>query len=461
MKVRTASGVAHLVFPMIPDRPLEPAANEKQEAKTLLDRVKSVWTRLREVETAIADPARIWERLCELWLKENAATDPEMDIIVRQARHLLPTLDLLDRAPRRTLRRTQRMIPLSRVQEVDRKAMAWLIRQPGETIEERGGNRQRIQAVAREDNFNTLENRVLLSYSQLAGMIAREYAGTHAAVHGSTRVKLVTAYGKRCRLLETDFLDRGVLEADADITPNFVLQTNPNYSKIWNAWRDLLKRRRILDDLWRWQTRSWEEFCALVIIVALQSIPGASPVATSPLVFRDEQERGCWIKHVNPLAVFFLSDQGVTIEVSYRMRTGSILSKFGASIWLRLGRVGNNAFLQRWAVWPVWDAIGGLEDGEIDEVPKLLPAGKNKSVVGGITIRPATDGRPVEIRSVQTRRASQSARQVRPSRRASSSYVAFCSKMSLSALSDAETRGSRPQRLARLWLPRLEHRRSG
>lgn len=35
MKVRTASGVAHLVFPMIPDRPLEPAANEKQEAKTL------------------------------------------------------------------------------------------------------------------------------------------------------------------------------------------------------------------------------------------------------------------------------------------------------------------------------------------------------------------------------------------------------------------------------------------
>jgi hypothetical protein len=75
------------------------------------------------------------------------------------------------------------------------------------------------------------------------------------------------------------------------------------------------------------------------------------------------------------------------------------LSKFGAPIWLRLGRVGNNAFLQRWAIWPVWDAIGGLEDGEVDELPKLLPDGKNESVVGGITIRPAAEGRPVEIRS--------------------------------------------------------------
>jgi hypothetical protein len=399
MKVSTASGSAHLVFPAIPDRPLEPATNEQQEAKVLLDRVKSVWTRLNEVETAIADPARIWERLCELWLKEDAAADPEMDIIVRQARRLLPTLDLLDRAPRRILRRTQNMIPLSRVQEIDRKAMTWLIRQPGETIAERGGDRQRIQAVAREENFNTLENRVLLSYARLAGVIAREYAEKNAAIRGSTRVKLVTAYGKRCKLLETDFLDRGVLEANADVTPNFVLQTNPNYRKIWDAWRDLLKRRRILDDLWRWQTRSWDEFCALVTIVALQSIPGASPVATSPLVFRDEQERGCWIKNVNPLAVFFLPDEGVTIEVSYRMRTGSVLSKFGAPIWLRLGRVGNNAFLQRWAVWPVWDSIGGLEDGEVNELSNLLPAGRNESVVGGITIRPAADGRPVEIRS--------------------------------------------------------------
>ena len=72
-----------------------------------------VWARLRDVESAIADPASLWKRLGELLLAEDTATNPEMDIIVRQARRLLPTLELLDRAPRRILRRTHRMIPLS------------------------------------------------------------------------------------------------------------------------------------------------------------------------------------------------------------------------------------------------------------------------------------------------------------------------------------------------------------
>jgi hypothetical protein len=402
IKIRTAHGDVLVGFPEIPDRPaedLDPKNDDHFKAKALLDRVKSVWARLREVETAIADPAHIWERLCELWLTESAIVNPEMDIIVKQARRLLPTLDLLDRAPRRILRRTQRMIPLSRVQEIDRKAMNWLVRQPGENFAERGGNSQRIKAVAREENFNTLENRVLLSYARLAGMLAREYANAHGSAHGAARVRLVTAYGRRCRAVEMDFRERSVFEADPDVTPNFVLQTNPNYRKIWDAWRDLLNRRRTLDDLWRWQTRSWEEFCALVTIVALQSIPGARPVATSPIRYRDEQERGCWIENVNPLAVFFLPDEAVTIEVSYRMRSGDVLSKFGAPIWLRLGKVDNNEFLQRWAVWPVWDAVGGLESGEVDELVNLLPAGRIQSVVGGITIRPVAKDHRVEIQS--------------------------------------------------------------
>jgi len=66
-----------------------------------------------------------------------------MDIIVRHARLLPPTLDVLDRAPRRT----HEMIPLARAQEVDRRAMMWLIRQPGESIAERAGPESLAVAV--------------------------------------------------------------------------------------------------------------------------------------------------------------------------------------------------------------------------------------------------------------------------------------------------------------------------
>jgi hypothetical protein len=54
--------------------------------------------------------------LGERWLADDDPTaNPEMDIVVSHARKLPPTLDLLDRAPRRILRRTHSMIPLAHV----------------------------------------------------------------------------------------------------------------------------------------------------------------------------------------------------------------------------------------------------------------------------------------------------------------------------------------------------------
>jgi len=395
-----------LVFDALPDRPnerLEPTTDRQREAFVLLDRVKAVWARLREVEAAIADPATIWEELTRRWLADDMSGNPEMDIIVKQARELLAILEHLDRSPRRILRRTPKMIRLSRVQEIDRRGMIWLVRQPGDTMAEQAGSRQRVYAIAREENFNTLENRVLRSYAQLATMIAQEYVRKHPGAARSGRVITVGKFGKRCRQLEVDLAALGVGEARADATPNFVLQANPNYRKVWDAWKVLLNRSRIVDDLWRWQARSWEEFCALALVVALQSIPSARLVATSPLGFREEQEQGCWLHYVNPLAVFFLPEQDVTVEVRYGPPTGRVLHMFGAPIWLRFGRIGDNTFLWRWAVWPIWHAKGGLRPEDMRSIAKLRPHGQSELVRGGITLRPVISG--ADAQSLHTHEA--------------------------------------------------------
>jgi hypothetical protein len=280
------------------------------------------------------------------------------------------------------------MVPLWRVQEIDRRGMTWLVRQPGETMAERAGSRQRVYAIAREESFNTLENRVLRSYAQLAAMIAREYVGKHPKAARTGRVGIVDKFGKRCRRLDADLAERGVGEAGSNVTPNFVLQNNVNYRKVWDAWIDLLRRERIVDELWHWQARSWEEFCAMALVVALQSIPSARVIATSPLEFREEQEQGCWLNHVNPMAVFYLPEQNVTVEVRYGPPTGRILHMFGAPIWLRFGQIGDNTFLRRWAVWPIWHAMGGLRPAELHSIAQLVPHGHGELVRGGITIRP-------------------------------------------------------------------------
>lgn len=389
----------HLDWRDLPERPSDsvvPDDASQRRAKELLDRVKSVWARIREVEEALATPATMWQRLAEVWQNATRA-DPEMDLIVRQARELPPILEHLDKAPRRILRRTRRMLPVARVQELDRKAMLWLARQPGDTIAERAGDRQRIQAIAREENFNTLENRVLLSYARLARGIAHDYVQRHARSN-ATRVQQVRAYDERCRHLERDLLAVGVQAASPDVTPNFVLQNNWHYHQVWTAWHDLLRRHRALDELWRWQARSWEELSALITIVAVQSIPGAQAVSLSPVVFRDEQDRGCWIDHVNPVAVFYLEQQQAVLEISYRQYIRpSTLADFGAAIWLRVGRVNRRDDFGRWAIWPLWSADGGLEPGELDEVKKLLPGGRRESVRGAITLRPTREDAAAEV----------------------------------------------------------------
>jgi hypothetical protein len=276
--------------------------------------------------------------------------------------------------------------------------MAWLVRQPGETLAERAGDQQRVLAVTREENFDTLENRVLRAYCDLAAHVARDYLELYRAKHSTTRARRVEAFGRANRRLARQLSERGVRLAEPGLTPNFVLQHNVHYQKIWTCWHELLDRDRVLDELWRWQARSWEEFCALAVVVALVGMSGAKLIAAAPLEFLDEQDRGCWITHDNPLAAFYLPEQKIVVEVRYRMHNPDRrLSDFAAPIWVRYGRSGDvTGFLGNIAVWPIWDIRGGLVKGEVEELERVLSLGARTNLVGGVVLRPSQGEEDVE-----------------------------------------------------------------
>ena len=400
MRLETSLGKSLLRFAGVPDVPpkdYDPNSGEPTAGDGLMARVKQVWARLQDVEAAIGNPAKLWSGLRTLWLSGASSKEPTMSPIVKQARTLRNVVDRLDKSPRRILRRVNRQVSLSRVQEIDRRAMVWLFRAPGQTIVEQAGDRQRIMAVVRDENFNTLENRVLMSYARLANEVARAYSPSNLKRSLRGREIEVRSFGKRCKTLADDFQGLGVMEALPDVTPNFVLQNNANYHAIWEAWSELLRRRRMLDDLWRWQTQSWEEFCALALVVALQSIEGAEVVATSPIVFRDEQRRGRWVESVNPLAVLHLTQQGLIVEVQYgaqqRANAGDNHFDLCAPIWLRVGRIGDAiSFLARLPVWPIWDLRGGLVPGEASEVDVIVRRLLSGNVRGALILRPQSIG---------------------------------------------------------------------
>ena len=394
--VRLTDGKAEIVWPDAPERPrgnAEPVTNDEKAAHALFLRARSVWDRISDVDTLLADPARLWTGLRARWTGSDAG-EPQMDVIVRHARKLSRTIETLLARPRRILRRVHRQTPVGRVQEVDRRSMLWLARQPGETLAERAGDDQRILAVAREENYDTLENRVLRAYGELAARHGQDYLARNRTKRHSIRALQVERFAKTCLRMARDLAERGVRSADAGVTPNFVLQQNPGYHEVWVAWGELLHEKRRDDDLWRWQARSWEEYCSLALLVAMAGLPGARPVATAPIWYRDEHHRGKWIEADSPLGVMYLPGRGLLgtglIVELQRGHPGGDAAQFGAPIWLRIGRVGETqGFLTHVPVWPMWSPVGGLSAGEATEVAGVVSRAR-QLVRGGVVMRPAT-----------------------------------------------------------------------
>jgi hypothetical protein len=305
-------------FPVRPREGHEPKTPEEAFAHDALGRMNEVLARIQELEEALDEPARLWPRLREAWTKAENEADPRMAEIVRQAREIQPTLRELERRVRRVLRRTRELTPLDRVQEMDRASMLWLVRQPGRSMAERAGPGQRIHATVRHENFDVLENRVLRAYAILAADVAREWLREHPRAKNSRRFAEVEAFRRICRVFAAMLDDLGVGIATPGITPNYVLMQDRSYRSVFEAWQKLLRRGRILDDLWAWQAQTWTDFAVLAIVLALDGLDEAELVAQSPVLWRAEAVTGRWFEQDRPLAVFWLRETGRIVEVLSR-----------------------------------------------------------------------------------------------------------------------------------------------
>ena len=339
-------------LPIRPRRPDEPRTEAEQHASATLGRMNHVLARIQELEEALDDPEKIWPRLREAWSRAEDEADPRMAEIVRQAREIRPHLRDLERRVRRVLRRSREMVPLDRVQEMDRGAMLWLVRQPGRRMVERAGADQRIKATVRREDFDTLENRVLHAYVRLAADVSREWMREHAGASSTQRFLQVETYRKFCRAFAVTMADLGVGIAPAGVTPNYVLMQDRGYRCVREAWERLLQRERAIDELWAWQAESWTDFTVLAILLALDELEESEVVAQSPILWRSEALTGRWFAQDRPIAVFWLRETGRVVEVLSRPEPpGTLQFMSGAHVSLRVSDPARSAQQLRIAVW--------------------------------------------------------------------------------------------------------------
>ena len=330
----------------------EPVTEEDKRSDQLTNQMNATIARVQELEKAFDDPTNVWNRLRTAWRLAEKENDPKMSEIVRQSKELLPVLKSLEKKIRRVLRRTRQFVPLDRVQEMDRRSMRWLSKQPGTSLEERAGSKQRILSVIREESFDTLENRVVRAYSVLAEQIARDWLRENERASHTYRYEAVKKFKVYCGSFSRRLIEKGIGEASAGIIPNYVLTQNKDYKLVFDAWHKLIRREKLLDDLWAWQAETWTDFSVLAIILSIDALDEAELIAQSPILWRAEARNGRWFEQENPIAVFWLKDTRRIIEIQSRpLKPGSAMGDSRAHVALRIYDIDNNEVPRRIVIW--------------------------------------------------------------------------------------------------------------
>lgn len=253
-----------------------------------------------------------WDALDKAWSEARLDPDePPRELIVKHAETYSRLLADLVRSPRRLLRRDRDMVAVDRVQQLDVACIRWLTRQPGRDVYEQAGPRQRILAVVREDDLDTLENRVLRDFAARSAELARSYCSRFKARYGtSDRWRMVDRYRMECRRAETTLAGYGIGLPVPPIVPNYALLRHQQYGRIWTGYREILRRLDDQDECWRWQHRLWADYSRLAVQLAVRRWPGAEIVAEAPLRIFEEQRRGRWTSLGGQSGAFLIRRKG-------------------------------------------------------------------------------------------------------------------------------------------------------
>ena len=250
------------------------------------------------------------EKVLREWQKAEGRDEPRMALIVKLARELKDFLPDVCRRPRVVLSRQRQLHDVARIQEIDSACLRWIGKQPGLTVAEKAGPRQRLLGVVRVEFADTLENRVVRDLIIRALDACSRYLFEHMRYPDHNRVKLVRNFR---HLLGKLLKDTPISQANPLVgvpSPNYVLLHDRRYSILWKAYVKLVRQEKQQDAAWRWQRRVWAEHCLLGCLASLWNITGLDIDARADVLLKPEQEWGRFIGTETCVASWSLDNKG-------------------------------------------------------------------------------------------------------------------------------------------------------
>lgn len=247
--------------------------------------------------------------------------EASMDVIVEIASEYLPALCELVERPRRILRRERKKTLLAKAQQIDAKCLQWLVQQPGRTPAEKAGSDQKILAIGRQEDFDTLENRVLKDFLKRCVDCSDMYLEQNRKYQHSQRHRVVSRLRLKCfRYLRAPFFDT-IANLNQLASPNYALLHHSQYALLWKWYLRLVHRQRQSDEAWIWQRRLWADLirlCMVASIIDMKSNFVTEWPFLQHLWIRDEHEFGSWAAPVDwPGPIEMIGHTGVSVFVEF------------------------------------------------------------------------------------------------------------------------------------------------
>ena len=186
---------------------------------------------------------------------------------------------------RKSLINTRKLLPVERINAMDGKCLEYLLRLEGNTLREKAQkNKMRFLGLAKEETYNLLENRVLKDFLERCITKSTQYileiknkSNNNHALANSTITRQINVFKQRCQDLSLKSPLVTVPRQPSLPKPNFVLQKDPDYKKIWQMYLDLIHEKRDLDKTLYCQQNLFQDICDLLINAALCNLADKSP----------------------------------------------------------------------------------------------------------------------------------------------------------------------------------------
>lgn len=201
------------------------------------------------------------------------SAEPMRALIVDIAYEMHKKLPEIVRAARRALFRERRLLPASRAEETDIACLLWYIKQPGQSMAEKVGPRQRLLGVARQETYNLHENRILKDFLERCAAAGSRYRANavteNPSYSRSKRVQSVQTLASLCKQLGAVPHFEDVSSPNSSTPPNYVLLNDIRYRRVWYWYKRLLRQEQEKDRLWDWQSRTWADIARLLVSSAI------------------------------------------------------------------------------------------------------------------------------------------------------------------------------------------------